>query len=69
MFASVNSKTTTISALKIGLIKKLLVSCQGSEARFITRSMLGKLRCGLAEQTILVALGHATVQTPPGGTD
>eukprot|EP00116_Pleurobrachia_bachei_P002980 sb/3463242/ len=56
-------------AQKIGLIKKLIVSCTGSEARFIPRSLLGKLRCGLAEQTVLVAVGHATIQTPPGGDE
>ena len=58
----------TSAAQKIALIKKLLVSAQGSEARFITRSLLGKLRCGLADQTVLVALGHATILTPPGGS-
>ncbi|XP_063676800.1 DNA ligase 1-like [Bolinopsis microptera] len=54
---------------KIALIKKMLVSAQGSEARYITRSLLGKLRCGLADQTVLVSLGHATVLTPPGGSE
>ena len=59
----------TSSAQKIALIKKMLVSAQGSEARYITRSLLGKLRCGLADQTVLVSLGHATVLTPPGGDE
>ncbi|KAJ3214266.1 tRNA ligase [Dinochytrium kinnereticum] len=45
-------------AKKIGKIKSLLVSCQGSE----TKSLEGKLRIGLAEKTMLISLGHAFAQ-------
>jgi len=46
---------------KVGIIKKLLAACQGNEAKFIVRSLEGKLRIGLADKTLVVALAHAIV--------
>ncbi|CAD6576021.1 MAG: hypothetical protein TREMPRED_001559 [Tremellales sp. Tagirdzhanova-0007] len=46
---------------KVGIIKKLLAACQGNEAKFVVRSLEGKLRIGLADKTLVVAIAHAIV--------
>ncbi|KAK4685375.1 DNA ligase 1, partial [Tremellales sp. Uapishka_1] len=48
-------------AKKVGIIKKLIAACQGNEAKFVVRSLEGKLRIGLADKTLVVALAHAIV--------
>ena len=44
---------------KIGLIKKMLTTCNGSEAKFLIRSLESKLRIGVSEKTVLIALAQS----------
>lgn len=44
---------------KINIIKRMLTSSNGLEAKFLIRSLESKLRIGLAEKTVLISLAKA----------
>ncbi|GBG26158.1 DNA ligase 1 [Hondaea fermentalgiana] len=41
------------------IILKMLSSAKGTEAKYLVRFLQGKLRIGLAEQTVVISLAHA----------
>ncbi|KAI8900200.1 ATP-dependent DNA ligase [Globomyces pollinis-pini] len=56
-----NFSGTSSQQKKVDTIGKMLISCSNSEPKYLIRSLEGKLRIGLAQQTVLIALTHAAV--------
>lgn len=54
-------------AKKISLINKMLTACEGTEAKFLMRSLEGKLRINFAEKSVLIALSKAFLEYEDDG--
>lgn len=50
---------------KIQKIQNLYISCRHCEAKYLIRGLQGKLRVGLAEQSVLQSLALALAHSPP----
>lgn len=51
---------------KIGIINRMLAACEGEEAKFLMRSLEGKLRINFGEKSVLTALAKAFVEYESG---
>lgn len=51
---------------KIGIINKMLTSCEGVEAKFLMRCLEGKLRINFGEKSVIIALSKAIVEWQMG---
>ena len=61
-----NTKGNQSQKFKVDQIKRLLVKASDAiETKYIIRGLQGKLRIGLAESTVLIALAHALALTTP----
>jgi DNA ligase-1 len=58
-------KGASSQQLKVNCIKGMMVKAHGTECRYIIRSLQGKLRIGVAQQTVMVAIAHCFAQCPP----